>query len=131
VRVQMLFMTARDSVTPLFYEISHRSAGAALIVDDISSRFETMRVPDDLRELHTELVSSLHGARTALDRLAASAGACQIDAAEVQKCQVRFAAASSALSQAYTRYLNVRMRIRDQIADTHNALPEFRPRGQP
>lgn len=127
-RVQMLFMTAsgRDSDNPVFSDISRRSLGAAMVVDEIGSRFEGIRAPEDLRRLHADLVSSLHAARAALDRLAASANACQLDVTSVQRCQSPFTAASSALGEAYKRYLDTRVKIRDQIVDTQTVLPEFK-----
>lgn len=124
-RVQMLFMT-RDSANPVFSEISRRSLGAAMGVDEIASRFEGIRAPEDLRRLHADLVASLHAARTALDRLAASANACQVDVSSVQRCQSPFTAASSALGQAYKRYLDTRVKIKDQIIDTQTVLPDFK-----
>ena len=127
-RVQMLFMTAggRDSANPVFFEISRRSLGAAMVVDEVGSRFESIRAPEDLRRLHAELVSSLHAARAALDHLAASANACQLDVRSVQRCQSPFTAASSALGEAYKRYLDTRVKIRDQIVDTQTVLPDFK-----
>jgi len=126
-RVQMLFMTPRDSAGVLFVEIGRRSLGAAMVVDEIGSRFESVRAPDDLRQLHAQMVASLHAARSALDRLAASANACQYDVTSVQRCQAPFTAASSALGQAYKRYLETRVKIRDQIVDTQTVLPDFKP----
>ncbi|MEP6495909.1 MAG: hypothetical protein ABJF01_24730 [bacterium] len=128
-RVQMLFMTPRDSASVLFVEIGRRSLGAAMVVDEIGSRFEGVHAPDDLRQLHAEMVSSLHAARAALDRLAASANACQFDLSSVQRCQAPFTSASSALGQAYKRYLDTRVKIRDQIVDTQTILPEFKMPG--
>jgi hypothetical protein len=124
-RVQMLFMTS-ESANPVFSEIGSRSLGAALVVDEIATSFEGIRAPDDLRRLHAELVSSLHAARAALDRLAASANACQVDVSSVQRCQSPFTAASSALGQAYKRYLDTRVKIKEQIADTQTLLPDFK-----
>lgn len=125
-RVQMLFMSGRDSDNPVFVEISRRSLGAAMVLDDIGSRFEGIRAPEDLRRLHADLVSSLNAARTALDRLAASANACQVDVTSVQRCQAPFTSASSAVGQAYKRYLDIRLRIKEQIRDTQTVLPEFK-----
>jgi hypothetical protein len=124
-RVQMLFMT-RESANPVFSDVGHRSLGAALVVDEIATSFEGIHAPEDLRRLHAELVSSLHAARAALDRLSASANACQVDVSSVQRCQSPFTAASSALSQAYKRYLDARVKIKEQIADTQTVLPDFK-----
>jgi hypothetical protein len=125
VRVQMMF-AARDSAGVLFFEIARRSASAALVVDDIAQRFAAMRAPGDLRGLHAELVSSLHAARAALDRLSATAAACQADPTAQLRCQTPFTSASTALGQAYRRYLDTRVKIRDQITDTQTVLPEFK-----
>jgi hypothetical protein len=125
VRIQMMF-AARDSAGALFFEIARRSESAALVVDDIVSRFAGVRAPDDLRALHAELVGSLRAARAALDRLSASATACQADPSAVLRCQTPFTSASSALGKAYRRYLDARFKIRDQITDTRTVLPEFK-----
>jgi len=132
-RVQLLFVGPRDSTAVLFAEISRRSLAAAMSVDEISSRFEQSKVPEDLGSLHGELVSSLHAARTALDHLSSSANACQVDPTSVLRCQTPFTSASSALSSAYDRYLKARGKIRDQVADTQTVLPEFivASRGKP
>ncbi|MDB4873850.1 MAG: hypothetical protein JWM41_296 [Gemmatimonadetes bacterium] len=125
VRIQMMF-AARDSAGVLFFEIARRSEGAALVVDDIVSRFAGVRAPDDLRAMHAELVGSLRAARAALDRLSAAAMACQADPSTVLRCQTPFTSASTALGKAYRRYLDARFKIRDQITDTRTVLPEFK-----
>jgi hypothetical protein len=125
-RVQMLFLAAHDSVAPLFVEIGRRSEMAALRVDEIVSEFGSIRAPDDLRQMHVDLVASLNAARAALDRLGVSAMACQADVRSIARCQTPFTAASTALGVAYKRYLDTRGRIRDQIIDTRTVLPDFK-----
>jgi len=120
-----MFMTPSDSAVAVFYEVARRSSEAAYRVDDIVSRFETTRVPGDLGALHGELVKSLHAARSALDRLARSSAACQMDVTSIGRCQTPFTSASSALAQAYKKYLATRAKISDQIRDTQTVLPEF------
>jgi hypothetical protein len=125
VHVQMVF-AARDSVGVLFLEIGRRSETAAMTVDDVVNRFAAIRPPGDLHALHAELLRSLRSARSALDRLSAAAMACQSDPSATLRCQTPFTSASTALSVAYTRYLDARGRIRKQITDTQTVLPEFK-----
>lgn len=128
-RVQLLFLSANDSVSILFADLGRRSLAAALAVDDMIGRFGGTPVPDDLRDLHHDLVSALGAARSALDRLASASTGCQMSVASVERCQSPFNSASASLSGAYKRYLDARVKIRDQIRDTETDLPEFhRPR---
>jgi hypothetical protein len=124
-RVQMMFMSPSDSAVAVFYEVARRSNEAAYRVDDIASRFEATPVPDDLGALHADLVKALHAARSALDRLARSSAACQTNVTSIGRCQTPFTSASSAVAQAYKKYLTARAKIGDQIRDTHTVLPEF------
>lgn len=124
-RVQMLFLAPGDSAPLLFREVARRAADARDRLDDISSRFERTGVPEDLGALHHDLVGSLRSARTALDRLTASANACLVDATSVVRCQSPFTSASSAVGDAYRKYLDARAKIREQILDTQTLLPEF------
>jgi hypothetical protein len=125
VRAQMLFLGRVDSAGPMFAALSARSLSAALDVDDVSEAFERTLVPVDLSTLHHQLVGALHAARAALDHLSRSASACAADASSVSRCQAPFTAASSAVGQAYARYLDTRRRIADQITDTKTLLPAF------
>jgi hypothetical protein len=126
VRAQMLLLTMpRDSAGAIFYEIARRSRDAAIGVDELMSRFEGTSVPDDLHPLHRELLAALRDARGSLDRLASSSTACQVDPAATTRCQSAFTAASSNVAKSYSRYLDVRRRIADQVQDTHTVLPEF------
>ncbi len=125
-RVQMLFLSANDSVSVLFADLGRRSIGAALAVDQMLGRFGTVLVPDDLHALHTELTSALTAARAALDRLSSAATGCQMGVSSVQRCQVPFTSASTAVTDAYKRYLDARLKIREQIRDTQTDLAEFR-----
>jgi hypothetical protein len=124
-RAQLLFLSSNDSTTAVFAELAKHSVASAQNVDEISARFERIDVPDDLHRLHGELVESLRAARSALDRLAASSTACEFDPTAVTRCQTPFASASSALSVAYRKYLDVRQRIAAQIVDTDTRLPTF------
>jgi hypothetical protein len=128
-RVQMLFMTPSDSLGALFSMIGERSIGAAMDVDEATGRFEIFKAPDDLSRLHADLVSSLRAARAALDHLRAASNACRVDVTSIQRCQTPFTSASTALTKAYQRYLDTRIKIRDQIADTQTVLPEFKRSG--
>jgi hypothetical protein len=121
----MLFLGRADSAAVVFAALSSRSMAAALDVDDGSGAFERTLVPGDLAPLHRQLVDALHAARGALDRLSRSADACAADASSLSRCQAPFTAASSALGQAYARYLDTRRRIADQITDTRTLLPAF------
>jgi len=125
-RVQLLFLSADDSVAVLFAELGRRSLVAAVAVDGMIGRFGSAPVPDDLHDLHRDLMSALGAARSALDRLAAAATGCEMAVASVQRCQSPFTAASAALSEAYGRYLGARLKLREQIRDTKTELPEFR-----
>jgi hypothetical protein len=125
-RVQMLFLSANDSVSVLFADLGRRSIGAALAVDQMLGRFGTVLVPNDLHDLHAELTSALTAARSALDRLSAAATGCQMSVSSVQRCQAPFTSASSAVTVAYKRYLDARLKLREQIRDTQTELPEFR-----
>lgn len=125
-RAQMLFYSPTDSVAALFADLGRRSLGAAMVVDEMIGRFGATLVPDDLHDLHTQLMSALGAARTALDRLAAASAACQMGVSSVQRCQSPFTSASTALTNAYKRYLDARVKIREQIRDTQTELREFR-----
>lgn len=82
-------------------------------------------MPDDLHALHAALLGSIRSARGALDRLGAAAAACELDTTSMSRCQSPFTAASSAVAQAYARYLDVRGRIAAQVTDTQTTLPTF------
>jgi hypothetical protein len=125
-RVQLLFLSASDSVAVLFGDLGRRSVGAAVAVDQMIGRFGATTVPDDLHDLHAQLMSALGAARSALDRLAAASAGCQMSVASMQRCQSPFTSASTALLAAYQRYLEARVKIREQIRDTQTELPEFR-----
>jgi hypothetical protein len=125
-RAQLLFVSPNDSVAVLFAELGRRSLGAAVVVDEMIGRFNVTTVPDDLRGLHRDLMSALGAARAALDRLAAASAGCQLSVSSVQRCQSPFTSASTALSDAYGRYLGARVKIREQIRDTETDLAEFR-----
>jgi len=128
-RVQLLFLSANDSIAVLFADLGRRSLGAAVAVDEMIGRFATTGVPDDLHGLHAELISALGAARSALDRLAAASAGCQMAVSSMQRCQSPFTSASTALTTAYKRYLDARVKIREQIRDTQTDLPEFRRPG--
>jgi hypothetical protein len=49
-----------------------------------------------------------------------------MNVSSTQRCQSPFTSASTALSEAYKRYLDTRVKIREQIRDTQTELPEFR-----
>lgn len=125
-RVQLLFLSANDSVAVLFADLGRRSLGAALSVDELIGRLGSTVIPDDLHDLHTQLMSALSAARSALDRLAAASAGCQMAVSSMQRCQSPFTSASTALTDAYKRYLDARVKIREQIRDTQTELPEFR-----
>ncbi|HXT15003.1 MAG TPA: hypothetical protein VN706_05200 [Gemmatimonadaceae bacterium] len=124
-RVQLLFLSPRDSSAAVFFEIARRSDVSAIQIDATMSRFEHMPVPDDLHELNRELLTSLRTARGALDHLGAAAKACQLDATSVARCQGPFTSASRAVATAYDHYLSTRARIARQITDTQTILPAF------
>jgi len=124
-RVQMIFLAPRDSAAAIFAEIERRSIDAGTAIDDISFRFEKTPVPDDLHVLHGALLTSLRSARAALDRLGIAASACERDPSSVSRCQTPITSASSAVAQAYSRYLDVRGRIASQVSDTRTTLPAF------
>lgn len=130
VRVQMLLLTPHDSAVAIFAEITRRSRDAALSLDEIAQHFESTPVPDDLGELHRNLLSALRDARTALARLERASSACAVDLSSSTRCQGAFSSASSAVAQSYARYLDVRAKIREQITDTQTVLPEFRLAGR-
>jgi hypothetical protein len=125
-RVQLLFLSPSDSVAVLFADLGRRSLGAAVAVDQMIGRVGSAIVPDDLRDLHTELMSALRAARSALDRLAAASAGCQTGVSSLQRCQSPFTSASTAVTDAYAHYLDTRVKIRDQIRDTQTDLAEFR-----
>jgi len=125
-RVQLLFLAANDTVAVLFADLGRRSLGAAVVVDQMIGQFGAALVPEDLRGLHGDLLAALTAARSALDRLAAASAGCQMSVSSVQRCQSPFTSASTALSDAYKRYLDTRVKIREQIRDTQTELPEFR-----
>ncbi|MGH7615677.1 MAG: hypothetical protein ACREPM_00440 [Gemmatimonadaceae bacterium] len=125
-RVQLLFLSAGDSISVLFADLNRRSLGAAVAVDQMIGRLGTTLVPDDLQELHAQLLSALAAARAALDRLAIASASCQMSVSSVQRCQSPFTSATSALASAYKRYVETRVKIREQIRDTQTELPEFR-----
>ena len=124
-RAQMLFLGRRDTAAVVFAALSARSTAAALAVDDVATAFQATPVPDDLRELHRQLLGALHAARRALDRLSRSAEACAVDQGSVSRCQAPLTSASIAMGQAYSRYLDARRRIADQVLDTKTLLPAF------
>ncbi len=126
VRAQMLLLTPHDSAVAILSEITRRSRDAAQSLDEIAQHFESTSVPDDLGDLHRRLLAALRDAGTALTRLERASSACMIDPSSSTRCQGAFGSASSAVAQAYTRYLDVRAKIRDQITDTQTVLPEFR-----
>ena len=126
VRAQMLLLTPHDSAVAIFSEIARRSRDAAQSLDEIAQRFESTPVPDDLGELHRRLLGALRDARTALGRLERASSGCVVDLSSAARCQGAFSSASTALAQSYARYLDVRLKIRDQITDTQTVLPEFR-----
>jgi hypothetical protein len=125
-RAQLLFVSPSDSVAVLFAELGRRSLSAAVVVDEMIGRFNATTVPDDLRSLHRDLISALGAARASLDRLAAASAGCQLSVSSMQRCQSPFTSASTALSDAYGRYLAARIKIREQIRDTETDLAEFR-----
>jgi hypothetical protein len=130
-RLQLLFLAPPDSTAMVFGEIARRGTAAAQRVDEIAADFEQTPVPDDLTKLHADLVASLHAARSALDRLALSANNCLADATSITRCQTPLTGASSAVTQAYQRYLSTRARIREQIRDTRTELAKFSVRVAP
>ena len=125
-RVQLLFLSANDSVAVLFADLGRRSLGAAVVVDQMIGRFGGALVPEDLRGLHNDLLAALRAARSALDRLAAASAGCEMSVSSVQRCQSPFTSASTSLTDAYKRYLDTRVKIREQIRDTQTELVEFR-----
>ena len=124
-RAQMLFLGRRDTAAVVFAALSARSTAAALAVDDVVSAFEGTPVPDDLRQLHGQLLGALRAARAALDRLSRSAEQCAVDQGSVSRCQAPLTSASIAMGKAYARYLDTRRRIAEQILDTKTLLPAF------
>src|SRR5581483_9867806 len=109
--VQMMFLAPRDTAAAIFFEIARRSELAANGIDETASRFERTDVPSDLDALHHALLASLYAARSALDRLGGAAHACELDATSLSRCQTPFTSASSAVAEAYRRYLDTRARI--------------------
>lgn len=125
VRIQMAFLSPGESNKVPFGTIHQRGTDAALIVDAMLQSLVGVAAPEDLVTLHKALLASLRDATHALNELSAAAAACDAAPISVQRCQVPFTSASSAVSEAYTHYLEARSKIAMQITDTGTRLAEF------